>query len=82
MVRIGMTVRLLAVSALLTGVAFAGNAVAAPSEAASKLADAAATSAATAAAEVSPCARKVKVVYAGYGEAERAGCNATIATTN
>ena len=25
------------------------------------------------------CARKVKVVYAGYGEAQRAGCNLTTA---
>lgn len=32
-------------------------------------------------ASVPACARKVKVVYAGYGEADRAGCSVASAET-
>lgn len=37
--------------------------------------------AAVSAASVPACARKVKVIYAGYGEADRAGCSVASAET-
>ena len=86
-----MTLRLLAASLLLSGVAFAGAAMAKPTgEAAPQkvavaittvsASDSVASTSALAPAqavvsEASPaCARKVKVIYAGYGEAARASC--------
>lgn len=41
----------------------------------------AAQAAAAPAASVPACARKVKVIYAGYGEADRAGCSVASAAT-
>ena len=46
---------------------------------AEELRAAAAAPTVAAVAAVSPCARKVKVVYAGYGEAERASANCAAA---
>jgi hypothetical protein len=79
MVSSSVIVRLVAATFLLTGVAFAGSAIAKPADSA---ADASGDTTASAAASSAgseasgPCARKVKVVYAGYGEAARAGCAA------
>lgn len=39
------------------------------------------TPAAVSVASVPACARKVKVIYAGYGEADRAGCSVASAET-
>jgi hypothetical protein len=33
-------------------------------------------------AEAPPCTRKIKVVYSGYGEADRAGCTTAAAADN
>ena len=32
--------------------------------------------------EAPPCTRKIKVVYSGYGEADRAGCTTAAAADN
>lgn len=79
-----VALRLLAASVVITGVALAGSAIAKPLEVASaevgKVASAVpvaavAPSGPVAATEpVAACARKVKVIYAGYGEADRASC--------
>jgi hypothetical protein len=80
-----VALRLLASSVVITGVALAGSAMAKPLEVASasdvakvaSTAPAAALAAAApvaASAPVAACARKVKVIYAGYGEADRASC--------
>lgn len=90
MVSSKMTFRLLAATILLSGVAFAGAAMATPlaetAPASQKMASVvAAPAAAVPSSVVAPvpaavseapaaCARKVKVVYAGYGEAARASC--------
>lgn len=71
-----VALRLLAATALLAGVAIAGGAVAATADAPAPNADVTAA-APVADTAVPSCARKVKVVYAGYGEAERAGCAVT-----
>jgi hypothetical protein len=81
-----IAVRLVAATVLLGSVAVAGTAMAKPGAGETTLASAtpAATSIPAAVAVTTPvavtepatgCARKVKVVYAGYGEADRAGCS-------
>jgi hypothetical protein len=81
-----IAVRLVAATVLLGGVALAGSAIAKPGAGEATLASAAPVSSSVPAAvavtapvvmaePASPCGRKVKVVYAGYGEAERAGCS-------
>ncbi len=40
-----------------------------------------AVQAAVSVSSIPACARKVKVIYAGYGEAERAGCSVASAET-
>lgn len=88
MVSAHIALRLVAASILISGVAFAGSAMAKPvaEPATQKVASvvtadsgtiAAAPSAAAAPAPLATdgaCSRKVKVVYAGYGEAARASC--------
>ena len=79
-----VALRLLAASVVITGVALAGSAMAKPLEVASASEAAKVTSATPVAAVAAPapvasepvaaCARKVKVIYAGYGEADRASC--------
>ena len=80
-----IAVRLVAATVLLSGVALAGSAMAKPASGEATLASAAPVSSSvpTTVAVTAPvavvdstsgCARKVKVVYAGYGEADRAGC--------
>lgn len=80
--------RLAAVASILTLAIGAGTAFAAPepirvsaTETSTVPADSAASKVleATAPDASSPCTRKVKVVYAGYGEASRAGCPSTSA---
>ena len=81
-----IAVRLVAATVLLGSVALAGSAMAKPVTGETTLASAApvatslsavvATSAPVASADqATGCSRKVKVVYAGYGEADRAGCS-------
>ena len=99
MVTSRMTLRLLAASLLVSGVAFTGAALAKPlaetaSAAPQKVAVAAVTPASVVPASVmapvpavvsdaSPaCARKVKVIYAGYGEAARASCIVSSSATD
>ena len=75
MVLPNVALRLLAAGCVITGVAFAGGAMAAPG--ATELTEPATTVAVAADAVEKPnpaCTRKVKVVYAGYGEADRLGC--------
>jgi hypothetical protein len=78
-----VAIRLVTATVLLGSVMLAGSAIAKPAGGEVALASAAAPTtsiAATASAPTSEpasaCARKVKVVYAGYGEAARAGCPA------
>lgn len=83
-----VALRLLAASVVISGVALAGGVMAKPLEVASAGDVAKVTSAApqaalavtapvAASAPVAACARKVKVIYAGYGEADRASCMAS-----
>ena len=73
-----IAVRLVATTVLLGSVALAGSAMAKPAANETTLASTSdvATIPAAVAADDNPaaCTRKVKVVYAGYGEADRAGC--------
>ncbi|MDB5589807.1 hypothetical protein [Enterovirga sp.] len=77
-----IAIRLAAATLLLGSVALAGDAMAKPAANETTLASmpAAMPTAVVAAAPMtvedsaSGCARKVKVVYAGYGEADRMGC--------
>jgi hypothetical protein len=86
MVTPNIAARLFAATVLLGSVALAGSAMAKPVAGETTLASAAPVeasvpSAVTGAASASlgetstGCSRKVKVVYAGYGEADRAGCS-------
>jgi hypothetical protein len=84
-----IALRLLAATVLLSGVALAGSAMAKPTAGETAIASAATTSVPTEVAATAPvsvdasaggCARKVKVVYAGYGEAARASCGVASAT--
>lgn len=71
-----VALRLLAATCVITGVAFAGGAMAAAG--APELTEPATSISAPADAVEKPnpaCLRKVKVVYAGYGEADRLGCS-------
>lgn len=83
MITPNIALRLVAATVVLGGVALAGSAMAKPASAETTLAAAGAStsvppsvavSAPVAVNEPGSCARKVKVVYAGYGEADRAGC--------
>jgi hypothetical protein len=78
MVPPNVAIRLLAAACVLTGVAFAGGAMAA-SNGPDLTAPTVSVSVQTDAADKPnpACARKVKVVYAGYGEADRIGCATT-----
>ena len=75
--------RLVAATVLLGSIAIAGSAMAKPVAGETTLASAetsvpagvAVAPPAALAEPVSGCGRKVKVVYAGYGEADRAGCS-------
>ena len=76
-----IAIRLFATTVLLGGVALAGSAMAKPGANETTLAsvsDAATVASAPSVAAVhdaaAGCTRKVKVVYAGYGEADRVGC--------
>ena len=79
--------RLLTTTVLLGSVVVAGSAMAKPADGETTIASAAsaagpvpatvAVTAPVAMSETSGCARKVKVVYAGYGEAARAACVTT-----
>jgi hypothetical protein len=83
-----VALRMIAACSILLGLVFAGGAMAksapdakAPA-ATAPIAVANATVPATSAPAVQavaadPCARKVKVIYAGYGEASRASCVTT-----
>jgi hypothetical protein len=76
-----VAIRLVTATVLLGSVALAGSAMAKPAGGEVALASAAApasvaSTAAPTSEPASACARKVKVVYAGYGEAARAGCPA------
>lgn len=92
-----VTVRLLATTILLTGIALAGAAVAAPlpekaAVAQGKMATVTSPTAAAVSAvpasvvapvpaavsEAPACARKVKMIYAGYGEAARATASCAV----
>ena len=81
-----IAVRLVAATVLLGSIAMTGSAMAKPNAGETTLASAAPvdTSVPTSVAVATPvslaepapgCSRKVKVVYAGYGEADRAGCS-------
>ena len=80
-----IAVRLVAATVLLGSVALAGGAMAAGETTLASAAPAAtsvpavvAVSAPVAVTEpVTGCGRKVKIVYAGYGEADRAGCGSS-----
>lgn len=93
MISTRMTLRLLATTLILSGVAFAGAAMAKPltdtipagSQKVASSVTAAGVGTAVPASVVAPvpaavsdtapaCARKVKMIYAGYGEAARASC--------
>ena len=87
-----VALRMLAACLILAGVLLAGGAMAKPSAPAATpgvvlaasavptpAAVAASAPSASLAAEAPACSRKVKVVYAGYGEAARADC--AVATT-
>ncbi|MGA0598890.1 hypothetical protein [Enterovirga sp. CN4-39] len=76
-----VAVRLVAATVVLGGVALAGSAIAKPLAAETTLAANVAApvsgpvaAAATMAEPDAACARKVKVVYSGYGEADRIAC--------
>lgn len=82
MVTPNIALRLVAATVLLGSVAVAGSAMAAPTGEATLAANTANTSVPPSVAVTAPvavnepgtCTRKVKVIYAGYGEAARAGC--------
>jgi hypothetical protein len=80
-----VAIRLFTATVLLGSVVLAGSAMAKPAGGEVALASAAApaasvpasvavTASVPASEPASACTRKVKVVYAGYGEAARAGC--------
>ena len=96
MSKLGTAIGMLAVPCLLMGFAAGADASAAkPAKPASQVKMAGGTVAAPAVpavtiapqpapatvASVPACARKVKVIYAGYGEADRAGCSVASAET-
>ena len=85
MITTSIAIRLVAATVVLGSVALAGGAMAKPAANETAMAAAASTAVpASVAARASVavddtaagCSRKVKVVYAGYGEADRMGCAA------
>ena len=83
MIQPTMALRLVAASLLVTMVALGGGAIAAPGDMPLPGSDAKVVAAEAAIqAEVPTCTRKVKVVYAGYGEADRATCTTAAKLAN
>lgn len=81
MIRTAEVIRLAAAAAILTVAVGAGTAMAAPADGMQVADTTVSEKVAETAAPAAGCARKVKVVYAGYGEASRAGCVASVAAS-
>lgn len=75
MIQPNMALRLVAATLLVGAIAWGGGAVAASGDMPMPGSETKVVAAeASLQKEVPTCARKVKVVYAGYGEADRAAC--------
>jgi hypothetical protein len=81
--RLGVSAAAIVLSALsFSSAAQAANTTSWPSIALVPTSAAERVSEAKSAAEAPPCTRKIKVVYSGYGEADRAGCTTAAAADN